>query len=332
MNPPKVDELDYIHFLVATQRVFTTTEAARVRAGEPNAPAHDAYTRLLKRIPPGTEALWREVAPFVQRDRGVLVVDDTTLDKPYARKMDLVTRHWSGKHRRVVQGINLISLLWTQGEERLPCDFRIYNRKEDGLTKNDHFRAMLQTAYERGFQPEMVLFDGWYASLANLKYVRSLGWHWFTRLKANRLVSVKGNRKNRPVSEWFIPRHGRVMHLKGYGWVKVFKTVTPDGREEYWATSRLDMTVGEAAEYALHAWQIEVYHQGLKQFTGIERGQFRTATAQRNHIGLAIRSFLRLEVARLQRGITWFEAKHAIIREAIRHYLAHPTLVLQPTA
>lgn len=332
MNGPKVDELDYIHFLVAAQQVFTTTEAARIREGEPNAPAHDAYTRLLKRIPPDTEALWREVAPFVRRDRGVLVVDDTTLDKPYARKMALVTRHWSGKHKRVVQGLNLISLLWTQGEERLPCDFRIYNRAEDGLTKNDHFRAMLQRAYERGFRPELVVFDSWYASLANLKFVRALGWDWLTRLKANRLVSVKGDRKNRPVSEWDIPRHGRVMHLKGYGWVKVFKTVTPDGREEYWATSRLDMTIEEAAEYALHAWQIEVYHQGLKQFTGIERGQFRVAVAQRNHIGLAVRAFLRLEVARLQRGITWFEAKRSIIREAIRHYLAHPTLVLQPTA
>ena len=332
MNAPKVDELDYIQFLIAAQRVFTTTEAARIREGEPNAPAHDAYTRLLKRIPPSTEALWREVAPFVQRERGVLVVDDTTLDKPYARNMDLVTRHWSGKHKRVVQGINLLSLLWTQGEERLPCDFRIYNRKKDGLTKNDHFRAMLHTAHKRGLRPELVVYDSWYASLENLKYVRSLGWHWLTQLKKNRLVSVEGDRKNRPVSEWSIPPHGRVMHLKGYGWVKVFKTVTPNGHEEYWATSRLDMTVEEVSEYALYAWQIEVYHQGLKQFTGIERGQFRTAIAQRNHIGLAIRAFLRLEIARLQRGIPWFEAKHSIIRDAIRHYLAHPTLVLQPTA
>jgi hypothetical protein len=39
-----------------------------------------------------------------------LILDDSTLDKPYARKMALVTRHWSGKHRRVVQGINLITL------------------------------------------------------------------------------------------------------------------------------------------------------------------------------------------------------------------------------
>lgn len=59
MNAPKVNELDYIHFLIVAQRVFTTTEAARIRKGGPNAPAHDAYTRLLKRIPPDTEALWQ---------------------------------------------------------------------------------------------------------------------------------------------------------------------------------------------------------------------------------------------------------------------------------
>nr|MBO2492267.1 IS701 family transposase [Rhodothermus marinus] len=64
----------------------------------------------------------------------------------------------------------------------------------------------------------------------------------------------------------------------------------------------------------------------------IERGPFRVAEAQRNHIGLAIRAFLRLEVARLQRGISWFEAKQAILREAIRHYLASPSLILHSTA
>jgi len=332
MNAPKVDELDYLQFLIAAQKVFSTTEAARIQAGAPHAPAHDAYTRLLQRIPPDSQALWREVAPFVQRKAGVLVVDDTTLDKPYARRMRLVTRHWSGKHHRVVQGINLISLLWTQGQERLPVDFRIYDKAHDGLSKNDHFRQMLQAAYARDFEPELVLFDSWYAGLTNLKQVRGYGWHWLTRLKANRLVSVEGNRRNRPVSTWYIPPPGRKMHLKGYGWVKVFKTVTPDSREEYWATSRLDMSIAEAAEYARWAWQIEAYHQGLKQFTGIERGQFRMEKAQRNHIGLAIRAFLRLEIFRLQKGVTWFEAKHSILRDAIRAYLAHPTITLPATA
>jgi hypothetical protein len=332
MNPSKVDELDYINFLIAAQKVFSATEAARVREGEPNAPAHDAYTRLLERIPPDSEALWQEVKPFVQRDQGVLVIDDTTLDKPFACKMGLVTRHWSGKHKRVVQGINLISMVWTRGEERLPCDFRIYNRQEDGLTKNDHFRAMIQKAYERGFKPAMVIFDSWYGSLDNLKMLRELGWHWVTRLKSNRLVSVEGNPRNRPVSELDIPPCGRKAHLRGYGWIKVFRIVTTDGHEEYWATSRLDMTLPEITEYASLSWQIEVYHRGLKQYTGIERGQFRKALSQRAHISLAIRAFLRLEVVRLHRGIPWFEAKQSIIREAIRNYLAHPTLILPSTA
>ena len=69
---------------------------------------HDAFTRLLRRQPPDTEALWRETQGLVQLEGGVLVLDDTTLDKPYARRMELLTRHWSGKHRRVVQGINLL--------------------------------------------------------------------------------------------------------------------------------------------------------------------------------------------------------------------------------
>jgi len=29
MNTPKYDELDYIHFLVAAQKVFSNTEAAK---------------------------------------------------------------------------------------------------------------------------------------------------------------------------------------------------------------------------------------------------------------------------------------------------------------
>ncbi len=70
----------------------------------------DAYTRLLSRLPPDTATLWREVEPLVERTNGLLVIDDTTLDKPYAQKMSLVTRHWSGKHHAVVEGINLTTL------------------------------------------------------------------------------------------------------------------------------------------------------------------------------------------------------------------------------
>lgn len=99
------------------------------------------------------------------------MVDDTTLGKLYAQKMELVTYHWSGKHRRVVHGINLQTLPWTNGKARIPCDFLVYANAQDGMNKNDHFPAMLKEAKVRYFQPSFVLFDSWYTSLANLKMI-----------------------------------------------------------------------------------------------------------------------------------------------------------------
>ena len=135
MNPPKADELDYIHFLIAAQKVFTCTEAARCQPNHLDPPAHDAFSRLLTREPPDTEALWEEAKTLVEPERGLLVVDDTTLDKPYSRKMELVHRHWSGKHRRVVNGINLATLLWSKAEALVPTDFRVYDKLRDGLQR-----------------------------------------------------------------------------------------------------------------------------------------------------------------------------------------------------
>lgn len=331
MNAPKCQPEDYINYLVASPRVVSGTEAARVQPAQPDQPAHDAFTRQLQRLEPDPATLWAEAEPQLQRKAGVLVLDDSTLDKPYARKMGLLTRHWSGKHRRVVQGINLLTLLWTDGDALIPCDYRLYEKAVDGLSKNDHFRALLETAKERDFAPECVVFDSWYASLANLKALRDHGWRWVTQLKANRLVNPDGA-GNRPLGECAIAATGTRVHLQGYGFILAFLIVHPNGDREYWATSDLRMGELTRLKYAEWAWGIEVYHRGLKQHCGVERAEVRAARAQRNHIGWAIRAFLRLEQHRVVTGMSWWEAKTSIIREAIRLYLTHPRYTLASTA
>jgi len=76
----------------------------------------DWYPWLLQNIEPSNDALWLEVKAEVCLTSGVLVLDETVLDKPYACKIDLVHHIWSGKHHAVVKGINLLTLLWTNGE------------------------------------------------------------------------------------------------------------------------------------------------------------------------------------------------------------------------
>jgi hypothetical protein len=331
MNAPKCTEYDYINFLVAAQQVFSTVEAARSHPDDERKVAHDAYTRLLQRLPPDSAALWAEVRDCIELSGGLLIIDDTTLDKPYASQMALVSRHWSGKHHEVVQGINLISLVWSDGDAALPCDYRLYNKTQDGLSKNDHFHQLLEQAHQRGFAPSLVAFDSWYSSLENLKLVRRFGWDWLTRLKRNRQVSLQA-RQQQALSDVDIPTSGRTVHLRGYGLVKVFRTVDPHGNAEHWATNRLDMTEAQRRLLADRAWLVEVYHRALKQFTGIERGQFRLERAQRNHIGLALRAYVRLEVHRSRARVSIFNSKLDIIRVAVRHYLAQPIYSLPSTA
>ena len=322
LNPAKCDDLDYIHFLVASADVFTCTEAARCQPVGENNPSHDAFTRLLQRQPPDTDALWNEVRDIVQPQDGFLVIDDSTLDKPYAKNMDLVYHQWSGKQHRLVNGINICTLLWTDGTAIIPVDFRIYDIDTDGKTKNDHFRDMLRRAKERSFQPRIVLFDSWYASVDNLKTIRKSEWHWLTRLKKNRLVNPD-NIKNMQIQDIEIPPEGKVVHLKAYGFIKVFRIVAKDGDIEYWATDMLEMDEAKREKFGGYSWKIEEYHRGIKQFCGVENCQARKGQSQRAHIMFALRAFLRLEAERLRTGISWFESKRKIIRPAIRSYIKY---------
>ena len=327
MNASRVQPEDYIDFLIATPKAASGVEAARVQPARDRQPAHDAFTRLLHRLEPDPVALWTEARPQVDLADGILVIDDSTLDEPYATSIDLVGRHWSGKHHAVVQGISLVTLLWADGDRHIPCDYRIYHEPSDELTKDDHLRAMIRTAHGRGFRPRCVAFDGWYGSLEDLKALRGFGWAWLTRLKSNRLVN-RDRQGLRPLSRTEVAATGTEVWLKGYGLVEVFGIVAPDGDVAYWATSDLTMTDLTRRQYAEYSWAIENYHRGIEQCTEVERCQARSATAQRNHIGLALRAFLRLESYGFTHGVSWLEAKTAIIREAVRSYLAHPWIRL----
>lgn len=337
MNPPKVDDSDYINYLIAAQRNFTCTEAARsqpTRQNPSEMPAHDSFNRLLERSF-DRGSLWNEASSVVDLNDGILVLDDTTLDKPYAEKIDLVTPHWSGKHHDVVLGINLITTLWTDGDKLVPCDFRVYDKPMGekgpfgGKDKNEHFRDMLTTAKGRGFDPRFVSFDSWYTALENLKLIRNLGWHWFARMKGNRLVNPDGRKGgNVNLDSIEIPSRGRVVHLKGYGFVKVFKSVSKNGDVEHYATDALEMEEKEREDLSDAAWGIEVYHRGIKQCCGVERSQVRAAAKQLAHITMSLRAFLRLELERLRHGVSWYESKISVVRGAIRAYLASPVLAL----
>jgi len=114
-----------------------------------------------------------------------------------------------------------------------------------------------------------------------------------------------------------IPEEGLKVHLRGFGWIWVFRFVAKNGRTDYIGTN-LELPTKDNIKSIVEArWSIEVYHRELKQTCGIECCQSRTGRAQRNHIHMAIIAWLEKHKRRHRELITLYQQKWDIIKEAI---------------
>lgn len=278
--------------------------------------SHDSISRWLNDKCFRPSGIWETSQHHIDKNEPcLLIADDTVLSKKYSEKIDLVNYQYSGNTHDVIAGIGLINLLWhgMEQEVSVPVDYRIYDKDSDGKTKNTHFCEMLSLAKNRGIVPEAVVMDAWYSSLKNLKAIRDHGWIWITTLRKNRKV-------NRDVSleSLFVPDDGLRVHLRGYGWVTVFKFVATNGRVDYVTTNMENPTRDQVKRVMEARWSIEVYHRELKQTCGIERCQARTGRAQRNHIFMAIVAWLDKHKRRIHEKITLYEQDWRVIKQGIR--------------
>lgn len=303
-----------------------------------NQPAHDSWNRWLSSVKLKPSLLWEDTKDLVDLSGGYLIVDDSVLDKWYASKIELAQSQYSGTHHRLVRGIGLVNLVWTsdqstQKQEHIACDFRLFAPKFDGLTKHHHAQDMLESALLRGFDKPTVLMDSWYASSKTLKWIdRELNWQFIAAIAKNRQVKTDPNHSYRQVTD-MATDSGIKCWMKGYGHVKAFRFVRPqDGDTECLVTNDLSLPAPVARSACECRWRVEELHRGIKQVTGVESCQARSQRSQRNHILCSIRALMSLEQWRLDRQISWYEAKQQLIVEALSQYLKDPFIPLPQAA
>ena len=125
--------------------------------------SHDSVNRFLLRKRYEPYDLFDEVKPYINLIGGTLSGDDTVIDKPHsnAKLTELISYVWSGRHHRVVKGIQLITLYYTDVLGRsLPVNYRIYN-KQEGKTKNEYLREMIVEVLLWGLKPKTMTTDAW---------------------------------------------------------------------------------------------------------------------------------------------------------------------------
>lgn len=292
---------------------FTKVTTCSAIADAFDSVSHDRLTRMLQGTWSGHILLDLALRTLFTVAGGYLIVDDTVVAKPYARFLGEAAWVWSNKDRKVLFGVSVVLLVWTDGQRRMPLAFRVWHK--GGASKYDLALELLSYARNRlKCKPAFVLFDSWYPSKKLLKRIRDYGWYFVCQLKKNRVFAGRALQSYKQQPYW-----QAVGALTGG--LKVFVVRY---RRKYYATNRLTLTAQEVRTLYRKRHAVEEVIRVLKSQLSLEacQGGYKRATAdqpypqagaQTHHIALCLVAYLIVERERLDQGCTWRQLKQGLI-------------------
>ena len=181
-------KLNYCQYLLSSQINYTLTNLA----DHLEQISHDKINRYLKNEKLTPRLLWDNVKDLIVADEDAYIIfDDTVVDKRFSEEIEIVRKQYSGNEHGIVRGIGIVSCIYVNPKTLhfWVIDYRIFNPENDGLTKIDHVKNMLQgLVYQKNLPFDMVLMDTWYAVKNLMLYIDSLDKVYYCPLKINRLV------------------------------------------------------------------------------------------------------------------------------------------------
>lgn len=106
--------------------------------GSDGAISHDRIQRFLASPMKTRAEFWQVVKPYIrqiQRDDGVLIVDDSISEKPHTDENDIVCWHYDHTSGRTIKGVNIISALYHVQEVSLPVGYHLATKRERFIDK-----------------------------------------------------------------------------------------------------------------------------------------------------------------------------------------------------
>lgn len=332
-----ISKKQYVEYLISTPVNYTATNLANHLEQKIS---HDAVSDFLARQHITAHELYALVKPLLDDTAdSYLIMDDSVQAKPYSTKIELTKRQYSGNVHGLVRGIGVVNLVHSDGREFYPIDFRIYSPEADGKTKNEHFREMLLNAIgDKQIKAKTVLFDTWYASVANLKLIHNHQRYFVSSLKSNRMVSLSPQTGYVHLSQlqWDESSlvSGQMVKLKQLPFmVRLFKMVATNGDIEWVITNHPSFITRQVTKQASDVrWQIEQFHRELKQLTGSEKCECRKARAQRTHIALCYQAWLSIKVAAKSAKKTSYQIVKELLSDYLRQELRKPRIAAITTS
>lgn len=165
MQAKAITRLDYCQYLLVSQNNYTLTHYAK---HHPEEISHDRINRYLRDDKLTPKLVWEKVKQDILPDNeGILIFDDSILDKNHSHKIELVNHQYSGNAHRIIKGICIVNCIYVnpKTQQYWLIDYRIYDKNTDGKSKLDHLKDMLKHSIEhKQLQFKYVLMNTWYAT------------------------------------------------------------------------------------------------------------------------------------------------------------------------
>jgi len=314
----------YTDYLMSSFSYTTATGLSVMSEGKIS---HDKVTRFLSSEDFSPSSLWTLIKPTIreiEREEGVIIIDDTIEEKPSTDENEIICWHFDHSKGRSVKGVNIVSAMYYSNGYRIPVTFDLVRKtkividkktkKEKRIseeTKNEKYRSMLKVCVKNTIKFNYVLNDVWYASSENMMLVKiELKKDFIMPIKSNRKIALtkkdKLSGKYVTVSELELKENQQQeIYVEGVSFPlllikQVFKN--GDGSEGvlYLVSSDQTLTYEQTTTIYHKRWKVEEYHKSLKQHVNLCKSPTKTVRTQSNHIFASIYSFFKLEYLSLK--------------------------------
>jgi hypothetical protein len=330
----------YSDYLIASFGLTTATGLSNLLGGEIS---HDKITRFLASEVNTSRDLWQFVKPTIreiERHDGCLILDDSIEEKPYTDENDLICWHFDHSKGINVKGINFLSCLYQTADVSLPIGFELVRKTEiyidpkDGkqkrrspISKNQMARSQIEYAIGNKVKFRFVLFDVWFSSVENMRFILKHKKHFICPLKSNRKVALsladKLQGRWHKLDSLEIQVNTRcLIYLEGLATPvllvkQIFTNEDDKTAVQYLISSQTKLSETDITTNYQKRWRVEEYHKSLKQNVSLEKSPTQTETTQTNHFFAALCGYVKLERLKIKTKQNHFALKSKLYLKAL---------------
>lgn len=272
------------------------------------------------------------LTPLTSKDRiSVLILDDSTVERPRSKKVELLSRVHDHTTGRFLRGFKLLSLAWSDGSTLLPVDFALRSsanhknryqnitkildkrtcgerRRQEAMTKSTELVVpMVKRALGTGIKADYLVMDSWFAMpvlilelakhipvICMIKRTRKV--HYLFEGEALDITQIyKRIRKKRGRAK--ILANAQVKLKDGTNAKLVF--VRNKSKRDWLALLTTDIALDDTEIVRIYGkrWDIEVFFRTTKQHLELEKGcQSRDFDALIAHTSIVMLRYIFLSI------------------------------------